>query len=111
MPFRLSDAYHSYTGSALFSLNYIHYNMYKKNCAWSPHQLCKKRVIIVLNVHIVIIVQKRHCSFGKSSIYACNYVKSLALSVLNMVLVMSAVLCQTANLQSVRSWQGTVDRP
>ena len=59
--------------------------MYKKNCAWSPHQLCKKRVIIMFNVHIVIIVQKRHCSFGKSSIFACNYVKSLALSVQNTV--------------------------
>ena len=32
----------------------------------------KKRVIIVFNVHIVIIVQKRHCSFEKSSIFACN---------------------------------------
>ena len=59
--------------------------MYKKNCAWSPHQFGKKRVIIVFNVHIVIIVEKRHCSFGKSSIFACNYVKSLALSALNMV--------------------------
>ena len=59
--------------------------MYKKNCAWSLHQLCKKRVIIVFIVHIVIIVQKRHCSFEKSSIFACNYVKSLALSALNMV--------------------------
>ena len=45
----------------------------------------KKRVIIMFNVHIVIIVQKRYCSFGKSSIFACNYVKSLALSALNMV--------------------------
>ena len=44
-----------------------------------------KKVIIVFNVHIVIIVQKRHCSFGKSSIFACNYVKSLVLSALNMV--------------------------
>ena len=66
-------------------LNYIRYNMYKKNCAWSPHQLCKKRVIIVFNVHIVIILQERHYSFGKSSIFACNYVKSLALSVQNTV--------------------------
>ena len=53
--------------------------MYKKICAWSPHQLCK-RVIIVFNVHIVIIVQKRHCSFEKCSIFACNYVKSLFFS-------------------------------
>ena len=62
--------------------------MYKKNCAWSPHQFGKKkekRVIIVFNVHIVIIVQKRHCSFGKRSIFACNYVKSLAFSALNMI--------------------------
>ena len=58
MPLRLSRAYRSYAGSALFSLNSIRYNMYKKNCAWSPHQLCKKRVIIVFNVYIVIIVQK-----------------------------------------------------
>ena len=57
----------------------------KKNGSWSSHQLCKKRVIIVFNVHIVIIVQKGHCSFGKSSIFACNYVKSLALSALNIV--------------------------
>ena len=58
--------------------------MYKKMCT-APHQLCKKRVIIVFNLHIAIIVQKRHCSFGKSSIFACNYVKSLALSALNTV--------------------------
>ena len=53
--------------------------MYKKNCAWSPHQLSKKRVIIVFIAPIVNIVQKRHCRFGKSSIFAYNYVKSLAL--------------------------------
>ena len=69
MPLRLSGAYRSYAGSELFSLNYIRYNMYKKNCSWSPHQLCKKRVIIVFNVHIVIIMQKRHCSFGKVAFF------------------------------------------
>ena len=57
-------------------LNYRRYNTYKKNCAWSPHQLCKKRVIIVFNMHVVIIVQKRYDSFEKSSIFACNYLKS-----------------------------------
>ena len=85
MPLRLSRAYRSYAGSALFSLNYIRYNMYKKIVHGHRTSCAKKRVIIVFNVHIVIIVQKRHCSFRKSSIFACNYVKSLALSTLNMV--------------------------
>ena len=30
MPLRLSRAYRSYAGSALFLFNYIRYNMYKK---------------------------------------------------------------------------------
>ena len=85
MPLRLSHPYRSYAGSALFSLNYIRYNMYKKLCMVIAPVRQKKRVIIIFNVHIVIIVQKRHCSFGKSSIFASNYDKSLALSALNMV--------------------------
>ena len=59
--------------------------MYKKIVHGYRTRCAKKRVIIVFNVHIVIIVQKRHCSFGKSSSFACNYVKCLALSALNMV--------------------------
>ena len=59
--------------------------MYKKN-VHSHHTSCaKKRVIIVFNVHIVNIAQKTHCNFGKSSIFTCNYVKSLALPALNTV--------------------------
>ena len=54
--------------------------MYKKIVHGHRTSCAQKRVIILFNVHIVIIVQKRHCSFGKSSIFACNYVKSLALS-------------------------------
>ena len=77
MPLRLSRAYRSYAGSALFSLNYIRYNIYKKLCMVTAPVVRKKRVIIVFSVQIVIIVQKIHCSFGKSRIFACNYVKSL----------------------------------
>ena len=58
MSLRLSRTYRSYAGSALFSLNYIHYNTYKKNCACHHTSCAKKRVIIVFNVHRVIIVQK-----------------------------------------------------
>ena len=49
-------------------LNYIRYNMYK-NIAHGHCNSCAKKVIIVFNVHIPINVQKRHCSFGKSSIF------------------------------------------
>ena len=52
--------------------------MYKKIVHGHRTSCAQKRVIILFNVHIVIIVQKRHCSFGKSIIFACNYVKSLA---------------------------------
>ena len=85
MSLRLNRACRSYAGSALFSLNYIRCNIYKKIVHGHRTSCAKKRVIIVFNVHIVIIVQKRHCSFGKSSIFVCNYIKSLALSALNMV--------------------------
>ena len=84
MPLRLSGAYRSYAGSALFSLNYVYTCTCKKKLCMVTAPVVQKKSN-VFNVHIVIIVQKRHCSLGKSSIYACNYVKSLALSALNMV--------------------------
>ena len=60
MPLRLSRTYRSYAGSALFSLNYIQYviTCTKKIVHGHRTSCAKKRVIIVFNVHIVIIVQK-----------------------------------------------------
>ena len=54
-------------------LNYTRYNMYKKNCAWSPHQLCKKRVTIVFHVHIVVFNVHNNISFACTVILCFNF--------------------------------------